>query len=552
MIDRFSDNELTTPPYDPERAQRGRDPAAGKVFQGGTLRGITSRLDYIRNLGATAIWMTPVLKNRQSNPQDYHGYAPQDFLEVDPRFGSLADLQELVRQAHSRHMRVIMDIVVNHTGDNWCYENNQPRSFNPEGQHPFGGWRRNDGTIGMEDLGADDAVWPVEFQNVDWYKRRGGITDWNNPEQARDGDFLNLKTLDHSRGDVVQALVDVYKYWITVADLDGYRVDAVKHVEDTSVAVLCNSIREYALAIGKENFFLFGEIVGSELVIDRYLGRRALVGGPNEPLKSLDSCLDFPQYFVLEDVIKGQSPPSVLIERFETVSASYTDYGEATYYFVTFVDNHDQMARPFRRFLHGEPHSQRAVLAIAYLLTSRGIPCIYYGTEQAFDGGGPEDIYIRECMFGGDWGAFDTRGCHFFDEQHPVYVMIKKIADIRASHPQLKFGRMYFRNVSGDGQSFGRCSSEICTLAFERVLDGITFVVAMNLSTEARADFIQLDSRLVPSGRTLVDLLQPRRLTAVDSPEGSCIQVPLDPLQIAILRPDPPRDVPQRDSVSTR
>ncbi|MGE5532099.1 MAG: alpha-amylase family glycosyl hydrolase [Bacteroidota bacterium] len=546
LIDRFNNGSLDTPPYDPATATRDRsnDYDFGTRPQGGNLRGITHRLDYIKNLGTTAIWISPVLKYRADNPHDYHGYAPQNFLEIDPHFGTLRDLQELVRQAHARDMVVIVDIVINHTGDVWQYAGNQGYAFNAGGPWDFGHWNKvSDG----EGLGEDDAIWPVEFQNPDWFKRRGAIDNWYDPYQATNGDFMSLKTLDHGREDVVSALIDVYKYWMAVADFDAYRIDAVKHIEDTSVAIFCNAIREYALSIGKENFFIFGEIVGGDDVIDRYLGRK-LVGGPTEGLKSLDACLDFPQYFILEDVLKGMMHPNALIERFERLSTSYHDHGESSYYFVSFVDNHDQMARPFRRFLNNDPYQDQAVLAIGYLLTAKGIPCIYYGTEQGFDGGGESDCFIRECMFGGQWGAFGTTGCHFFDEQHPIYRAIKRIADIRAAEPTLKFGRMYFREISGDGENFGRPWGPQTTLAYSRVLSDDEMIMALNLTIEPREDWVLTDSKFNQSGTVMVDLLNRRELPVEAWGQGSKIRVPLGPHQMAIIKccrtPDETSELP--------
>ncbi|UJS16941.1 MAG: hypothetical protein L3J17_13640 [Candidatus Jettenia sp.] len=121
LVDRFDDNKENIPAYDPASAPVGRDPKQGGVFQGGNIKGIIRRLDYIRGLGANAIWLSPVLKNRQERMDSYHGYGIQDFLEVDPRFGTKQDLQELVRQAHKKDMYVILDIIINHTGDNWAY-----------------------------------------------------------------------------------------------------------------------------------------------------------------------------------------------------------------------------------------------------------------------------------------------------------------------------------------------------------------------------------------------------------------------------------------------
>src|SRR5687768_17176050 len=120
LIDRFDDNQ-EHPAYDPKTAKRGRDPQQARMFQGGKIKGITRRLDYIKNLGCNAIWISPPMKNRLEYNDSAHGYAIQDFLAVDPRLGTLEDLQELVREAHARGMYVIFDIVINHTGNNWAY-----------------------------------------------------------------------------------------------------------------------------------------------------------------------------------------------------------------------------------------------------------------------------------------------------------------------------------------------------------------------------------------------------------------------------------------------
>ena len=126
LVDRFDNNQENIPPYDPNTTPRGRDWEQGRVFQGGNLKGIMRRLDYIRGLGANSIWLSPVLKNRIEKHDTYHGYGVQDFLEVDPRFGTKEDLQELVRQAHARNIYVIMDIIISHTGDNWGYPGDHP------------------------------------------------------------------------------------------------------------------------------------------------------------------------------------------------------------------------------------------------------------------------------------------------------------------------------------------------------------------------------------------------------------------------------------------
>jgi len=117
LVDRFDNNSKGLRPF-ADSGPQGRDPAQGKIFQGGNLKGIMRRLNYIKGLGANAIWLSPILKNRWEKADSYHGYGIQNFLEVDPRFGTKEDLQKLVSEAHARYMYVILDIILNHTGDN--------------------------------------------------------------------------------------------------------------------------------------------------------------------------------------------------------------------------------------------------------------------------------------------------------------------------------------------------------------------------------------------------------------------------------------------------
>jgi glycosidase len=536
LVDRFDNNQRGVPLYDPASAPNGRDSEQGKIFQGGTLKGITRRLNYIKGLGANAIWISPVFKNRQEKADCYHGYAIQDFIEVDKRFGTKEDLQNLVKEAHARGLYVILDIILNHTGDNWAYPGDHPYYYwkQAPGAFDFGFWRERDPAPKFQE---DDAVWPEELQQSDCYKRRGEIRDWNDADEAINGDFLSLKELDIRRPDVLNALIHVYKHWIAVADIDGFRVDTVKHMESSATAIFCNAVREYAKSIGKQNFFIFGEIVADDETLQQYIGRNSRIEGTNERFPSLNAALDFPLYFLLEEAIKGLIDSAPLRDRYERFKTMYADHGEAGQYFVTFVDNHDQMSRPYRRFMHRNPFPEQAALAIGYLLTSQGVPCIYYGTEQGFDGGGDNDSYVRECMFGGKWGAFDTTGRHFFRPSHPIYKAIGKVAGVRQEEPALRYGRQYFREVSGDGNRFGYPIDGKCTLAFSRILDTSEVLIAMNLDTAPRADFVTVDFNLSPQGQRLTNLLDSKtQLTVEIKGNRHVVKVPLAPLQMAILK----------------
>lgn len=531
LMDRFDNNADSVPPFTPADAGMGRDPAAGARFQGGNLKGVVRRLDYIKGLGCTAIWLSPILRNRLRE-DSYHGYGVQDFLEVDPRFGTLEDLKALTAEAHARGMYVILDVVLNHAGDVFAYKG--PVGCYTGQTYEFDHWNEDDPRPGLQ---APDGVWPRELQRPEVFRRKGPICNWYNDEEARNGDFLSLKELDTSDPYVLDTLIKVYKYWIAEADLDGFRVDTVKHMEESSTAIFCNAIREYAQRIGKHNFFLFGEIVADDSTIQRYLGRNARLEWTHERFPSLDAALDFPLYFSLEEVIKGFANPWVLRARYDSFHQNYADHGEAARHFVTFVDNHDQMARPHRRFMHKNPYVRQAVLAIGYLLTSQGIPCIYYGTEQGFDGGGPDDRYVRECMFGGEWGAFDSTGHHFFNTDHPLYRAIAAIARVRAAQPALRYGRQYFREISGNGIDFGHPIDGRCTLAYSRILDTEEVLIALNLDSRPRKDWLVVDRNLSAPAEIMRDLLDPTHRCTVHECSGrACVQVALDGHGMAILK----------------
>lgn len=202
------------------------------------------------------------------------------------------------------------------------------------------------------------------------------------------------------------------------------------------------------------------------------------------------------------------------------------------------VDNHDQIGRsPRSRFLYHDPFQGQAILAVGYLLASLGVPCIYYGTEQGFDGGGDSDKYIRECMFGSKWGAFNTTGHHFFNPDHPIYHGISRIAAIRQKEPALRYGRQYFREISGNGFDFGYPMDGRGTLAYSRILDETEILIALNLDAAPRNDFLTVDSNLTPSGKRMVNLLQPETSTTVQvTGQRHAVRIGLRPHEMAILK----------------
>jgi glycosidase len=240
-------------------------------------------------------------------------------------------------------------------------------------------------------------------------------------------------------------------------------------------------------------------------------------------------------------VIKRTKPVRVLADRYKLFQKYYRDYGRVGEYFVTFVDNHDQMHRPYYRLMHGETDCRVAILAVGYLLTSMGIPCIYYGTEQCLDGGGAEDDdYVRETMFGSNWGAFGAAEGDFFNEQHKAYQAIAQIAKIRHSEPVLRYGRQFFSPVSHDGHAFTEPKDPGGVFAYSRILDTKSIVMVVNLDPQPCEVYVAVDEKSFPVGSVVTSLLDGNTVMVESGPHGQIawLKLQLEPRQIAILKPD--------------
>src|SRR5262249_20273397 len=155
--------------------------------------------------GVTALWLSPVLKQR-GHLDSYHGYGVQDFLDVDPRLGDRQALVDLCADAHRRGMRIILDIIINHSGENWGYPDDAPGgrhrpSYNGSGRYPCGSWLDGDGRPLAAIGGPEDGAWPIELQDVDDYTRAGcgdlGAGDIADPQaEHKRTDFLTLRDID--------------------------------------------------------------------------------------------------------------------------------------------------------------------------------------------------------------------------------------------------------------------------------------------------------------------------------------------------------------------
>lgn len=577
LPDRFSDGrENERPMYDPAHPDGCQAPDrkawmdAGVSFQGGTLRGVIGKLDYLKGLGVTTLWIGPIWKQR-ADLQTYHGYGIQNFLEIDPRFGTRQDLRDLVDAAHEKGIYVLLDIIFNHTGNNFFYEHEgQPHSALPyrfEPPYPIYGWRGADGSPVSEITSLDDGVFPVEFQNLDWYNRAGSIGNWDqagwedpmHPDvEFRRGDFFDLKDLDLSRGDTVAAAVRVYQYWVALSDCDGFRIDTVKHIPREAVRDFCVAMREYCESIGKDNFWLLGEVAGGEYMERSYL---ELMG------RDVDAVLDIgAARGTLISMAKGLTSPADFFGQYNpfSVLGSQRETGR---FHVSVMDDHDMVGVSEKaRFAAGTPletRSEQVAHSVGIMLTTLGVPCIYYGTEQAFDGSihnhdyeaepqlSFDDRYVREVMFGGAFGAFRTQGCHFFNPDHPSYQRIAAIARIRNRADKvglaLRRGRQFLRDISLDDRGFHVPNAGELT-AWSRIMFDTSVLIAVNThSLEPRGAWVNVDTGFHTIGasmRLLYDgswsheqRLNPPDITLPIDPilERGAVRIDLPPAGMVIL-----------------
>jgi len=500
--------------------------------QGGTFEGLRERLPYLAALGVSAIWISPVLKNAKPPGWEfnYHGYAAQDFINIDERFasdGTLAtaevELRALVDDAHARGIHVVLDIVLNHAARVFDYERAggvvadfQDRGVMnaPLGQEPPIEWLNGFGfpradwrdTLPGAGLSPDDAVWPTELQRADFFRRRGGKLDDVVPPSGGfvRGDFgtmrqlvveydavaANDQALRRARGrfPVLDVLIKAYCYLVARYDFDGFRIDSVKYVSPAMVETFGNAVREFAFSIGKMNFFTFGEIYDDERTIAGFVGRNS---SDTEGF-GIDAALDFPLFFKLPGVVKGFTPvetiAAVFQARKQVEAALLSSHGEAGQYFVSFLDNHDQSERVRQP---GTPDAQ-VVMALAVQFTLQGIPSLYYGTEQELSGTTPtRPTYegVREAL----WGKPQA-----FSQTGATFVAVQRLAQLRAREAALRYGRLYFRQTSGNGTDFGMPKGAGGILAYSRVLAGREVLVVANTQGDA--------ARAPWQGFVLVDL----------------------------------------------
>ena len=474
ITDRFYDGDPSN-----NDADGNFDPAGhrGTSVHGGDFKGIEDKLDYIKSLGATAIWISPVVLNARG---EFHGYAGRDFYKVDPHWGSLADLQHLVRAAHERGILVIDDIVVNHGGD--LIDSGDPGypnfKYPPDGYHLR--YRNPDRQYPPPfNLSPENPSLTNLFHNNGW------IQDYDDQTQLELGELDGLDDFRTETPYVRTQMIKIYEYWIQEAGFDAFRIDTVKHVEMGFWREWCPAIHAFAAAHGKPDFFMFGEVPHpSDAKVGSYTGMMG--GGPFK----LDSVLDYTLYFKINSIFaRAAASPRELIEHYNAVAANYDPAAQNQ--LVTFLDNHDQP-----RFLSVPGATiARLKVALVFLYTARGIPCLYYGTEQGFNGG--KDPWDREDMFAGqfEWGP--SRGDNF-NMTYPLFRFVAMLNNFRRLYPALQTGVQ--SNLWSGSHGPG-------LFAYTRRLGAQQVFIVFNTADDDRT--LPARPMIYPAGTRLVNLLDP-------------------------------------------
>lgn len=397
MVDRFNNgdtsNDFEVNPNDPY------------AYHGGDFKGITDKLDYIDEMGFTAIWLTPIVKNEEKG---YHGYWTEDFYDVEEHFGTLDEFKTLVDEAHKRDIKVILDLVVNHTGY----------------KHP----------------------WLVDSEKQDWFHDRKDISNWENQDDVENGQLLGLPDLAHENPEVEKYLLDMAKWWITETDIDGYRLDTVKHVPKSFWEKFSKEVKSV-----KEDFFLIGEVWHND---PRYVAAYGETG--------IDAFVDYPLYEKLGDTFKE---PDKSLDWLHKIWLRNQAFYENPYLLGTFLDNHDNIR--FTRHIIQERQNPetRLKLALTYLYGAPGIPIVYYGTEIALDGGKDPD----------------NRRMMSFRADKVIIDYIAKLAEIRRQFPSLQKG------------DFELLFEENGMAVFKRTYKDETTILAINNSSSTMTANIESD-----------------------------------------------------------
>ena len=417
-------------------------------YHGGDLKGIINQVDYLKKLGITSIWITPFVENViiDSSGSGYHGYWAHDFTAADKHWTSAENqdntnarlnyIKTFVETMHNNGILVIQDVVVNHMGNHSLYKINNAEEWNP----PFSLEGYGDSShLFLSDSSYKDADWvlsglrtkpPVPFDKPSFYNNCGPISNFLGDEQIL-GDLPEVDDLRTSSTEVKESLIKIYSDWIKNIHVDGFRIDTVKHVEETFWDEFCPAIRAIAGSQNKK-FIQFGEaFLGDHNLTTSFLSNQRL-----------DSLLNFDLHYRMIDVFRNYAATSnisaeintrktVLRNTKITMGGGEIDAIEGA---VNFLDNHDEA-----RFLNvSTVPLEKYWNALTFLLTAQGIPCIYYNSEN-------DTIGISSIDGRKDMPDFNTTG-------KKTLTLLRKLIKIRKDNIALRRGGIeVLKDFSGTG-----------------------------------------------------------------------------------------------------
>ena len=480
----------------------GLDPTHKGFYHGGDLKGVVDKLDYIKGLGTTAIWLTPSFKNKpvQGLPGQetagYHGYWVTDFTQIDPHLGTNEDMKALIDAAHAKGMKVFFDIITNHTADVIDYADGT-YDYVPKATAPYkdaSGKVFDDAAYaGKDTFPAVDpkitfpytpifrteadktAKTPAWLNDPTMYHNRGNST-WAG-ESVTYGDFVGLDDLWTERPEVVAGMTDIYSTWAN-SGIDGFRIDTMKHVNMEFWQKFAPAVLQAGRAAGRPDFFMFGEVYDADPAFDSQYTTTGKV----------QATLDFGFQAAALNFVQGK--PTTGLRDFFAGDDWYTDADSNAYELPTFLGNHD-MGRVgmmlSKAGYTGADLLARDQLAHALMYLTRGNPVVYYGDEQGFTGlGGDQDAredmfatkvaqYAAEPLVGG--GSMGT-GEHY-GTTGTLYRYLAQLAALRTDHPALADGAQVHRYASN--------AAGIYAFSRMRAQDGIEYLVVANNATTAQA-----------------------------------------------------------------
>ena len=416
----------------------GFDPRSTAFFHGGDLKGLTGScsegdngLARIKKLGFTAVWVTPLVVQQKPTPNGagYHGYWGVDFLNVDPHLGTKADMVAFAQCAKKLNLKLILDVVTNHTGDVISY---------------------NDRTayISSDLTNAKNPSWLNELSN---YHNVGSMSNcWGEGSCTQIGDFYGLDDLATEKAVVYNGWADVYGQWIKDYGIAGFRVDTARHVDDNFFTNWSPQINASAKSVGIDNFTVFGEVYDANPINLMNFVRR----------NKIQTVLDFPFQRSATEFASGYSDANV-IENLFAYDDLYTSATSDASNLVTFLGNHDMgragMIIESKRINKANELLPRTLLAHALMYLTRGIPTVYYGDEVGMTGSGNgSDQLARQDMFSTKVSTWKTElrigskpigtGDSFsVTDSHPIAKYLKTLSNLRSTNPGLNNAMMRVR-----------------------------------------------------------------------------------------------------------